>query len=95
MWGRERGLRTEAPCETAAAGPLAGEPAAKPDEVIAQMTVTTREQPLHEVAQIASVLLDQAQRNWNPVAQALGPLGTGRLLALDEVLTALHVSHAA
>ena len=57
------------------------------------MTVIT-EQPLHEVAQIASVLLDQARRNWNAVAEALGPLGTGRLLALEDALTALDVIHA-
>jgi hypothetical protein len=57
------------------------------------MTVTTPEQPLHEVAQIASVLLDEARRDWNAVAEALGPLGTGRLLALEDALGALDVSH--
>jgi hypothetical protein len=58
------------------------------------MTVTTQQQPLHEVAQIASVLLDEARRDWNAVAEALGPLGTGRLLALENALGALDVTHA-
>jgi hypothetical protein len=55
------------------------------------MTVITEQQPLQQVAQIASVLLDEAQRNWNPVAEALGPLGTGRLLALENALGALDI----
>ncbi|MGH8887523.1 MAG: hypothetical protein ACRDYX_20610 [Egibacteraceae bacterium] len=50
------------------------------------MTVTTEQPGLRHVAQIAATLLNEARRDWNAVAEAIGPLGTGRLLALDAAL---------
>lgn len=44
---------------------------------------------LRNVADIATALLAETRREWNAVAAALGPLGTGRLLALQRELAAL------
>jgi hypothetical protein len=51
------------------------------------MVVMTEQADLRGIAQIASTVLSEAYRDWNAVAQAIGPLGTGRLLALDAALS--------
>lgn len=49
---------------------------------------------LRDVARIAQQLWGEARRDWDEVAGALGPLGTGRLLALGDALDGLHADAA-
>jgi hypothetical protein len=52
-------------------------------------------QQLRNVVEIAEALLREVRKDWDGVAGVLGPLGTGRLLALGDALAVLHNQRAA